>query len=121
MLGTLFGTVGGAAIWGLVVAVSFAGWGSAVRRRLVPALEVDLGLRAAWGLSLSVAVGGALCLLGLARRPVLYLWIFAGLALAAWEVVVWARSAPQLGRRLLGLFPRRWDTPLLVGLLVVAG
>src|SRR5579871_2644713 len=54
------------AAWGLIVLLGFAGWGDLVRRLLAPAADVDWGLRAAWGLALTLAVGGLLCLLGLA-------------------------------------------------------
>jgi len=69
-----FGPMWSAAIWALGLVVAFAGWGTFLHRRLAPALDADLGLRAAWGLSLTVAAGGLLCLVGLARRPMLLAW-----------------------------------------------
>src|SRR5450432_2275487 len=117
----LWGALGAAAIWGLGMVVCFAGWGSWLRRRLAPSVAVDWGLRAAWGFGLTLAAGGLLCRLGLARRPVLLGWTFAGIALAAREL---ARSANWRRDRLLRpwrLIPRRWDTPLIVGLLCATG
>jgi hypothetical protein len=83
-----FGPVAAAAIWGLGLIACFCGWGTWAAGRLAPALDVDLGLRAAWGLALTVVAGGLLCLLGLGRRPVLIAWTFAGIALAARDAAV---------------------------------
>ena len=47
------GPVGATAVWNLGVVVCFAGWGGWVARRLAPRVDVDLGLRAAWGLALT--------------------------------------------------------------------
>lgn len=116
-----WGSLDAAAIWGLGIVVCFVGWGSWLRRRLAPSVAVDWGLRAAWGFGLTVAAGGLLCLLGLARRPVLLVWIFAGIVLAARELT---RSANWRRDRLLRpwrLIPLRWDTPLVVGLLCATG
>jgi hypothetical protein len=76
------------AIWGAIVLLGFAGWGDLVRRRLAPAVDVDWGLRAAWGMAATVAIGGGLCLFGLGRRPVLIAWICGGVALAAQALFV---------------------------------
>jgi hypothetical protein len=108
-----------AALWGLAVIASFAGWGSWLRRRLVPTLEVDWGLRAAWGLALTIAVGGPLVLLRLARGPVLACWMLGGIALAGRELVAAARARPELVRRPWRLVPLRWDVPVLAALLAV--
>jgi hypothetical protein len=115
------GLLGAAAIWGLGMVLSFAGWGSWLRRRLLPGRQVDWGLRAAWGFGLTVALGGIFCLLGLARRPVLLLWTFAGILLAVWELSsspAWRRENFSRPGRLFGL---GWDTPLFAGLLGAAG
>ncbi len=72
-----------AAVWGAVLLLGFAGWGDLVRRALAPGAEIDWGLRAAWGLALTIAVGGLLCLLGAARRPALVAWTCGGVALSA--------------------------------------
>jgi hypothetical protein len=108
-----FGPLPAAAIWGLAVVLCFSGWGGWVRRRLAPGLDVDWGLRAAWGMALTVVVGGPLCLLGLARRPILLAWIFAGVALAARDAARAVAARPTQGPRA----PRSWDTQVLAGLL----
>ncbi len=91
-----FGPVAAAAIWGLGLVACFCGWGTWAARRLAPELDVDLGLRAAWGLALTVVVGGLLCLLGLAHRPVLIAWAFAGIALAARDAFVTLGGASRV-------------------------
>jgi hypothetical protein len=114
---SIFGPVWTAAIWGFALVVSFTGWGGWLWRRLLPAHDADLGLRAAWGLCLTVAVGGLLCFFGIARRPVLLAWACGGLALAAYEAFSWTLTLAAEGRRLRDLVPRRWDTPAVAGLL----
>ncbi len=109
------GPLAATALWGLALAISFGGWGGWLGRRLAPRQETDWGLRAGWGLALTVAVGGALCLLGLARRPVLIVWAFGGIALSAAEV---ARTPPPDG---LWRVVRRWETPFLLGLGALGG
>jgi hypothetical protein len=94
------GPLAAASIWGLGLIACFAGWGSWLARRLCPGLSVDLGLRAAWGLALTVAAGGPLCLVGAARRPVLLAWAFGGIALAARD-----------GGRWLARRARSWQWP----------
>ena len=87
-------------------------------------MEVDFGLRAAWGLSLTVAAGGFLCLLGIAYRPVLLGWMFAGIALATRPLL---RGDGAAAVSLTALRARgraaalRWDTPARLGLLALAG
>jgi hypothetical protein len=75
------------AAWGAIVLLAFAGWGDLAKRHLAAEVDVDWGLRAAWGLAVTVAAGGLFCLLGLARRPVLVAWICGGVALAAQAVI----------------------------------
>jgi hypothetical protein len=109
------------AIWGLGVVLCFAGWGGWLKRRLVPDIEVDWGLLAAWGLALTLAVGGALCLLGLARRPVLLTWTLVGIAFAGRDVFRsphWRMAWPP---RLWELAGRQWDAPAIAVLLALAG
>jgi len=118
----IFGPLWSAAIWALGLVVAFAGWGTVLQRRLAPALDADLGLRTAWGLSLTVAAGGLLCLVGLARRPVLVAWVVMGLGLSAHELFMWIVAAADGERqRFRALFRWRWDTALVVGLLVLVG
>jgi hypothetical protein len=114
-----FDEVAAASIWGLAIVLCFAGWGALVARRLVPELDVDWGLRVAWGLALTLTVGGLLCFCGVARRPVLLVWIFAGIALALREILVvgwpWRK-----GRRPWAELPCGWEAFLVAGTVVVA-
>ncbi len=117
----LFGPLAATAIWGLAIVLCFAGWGSWLGRRLVAELEVDWGLRAAWGLALTIAVGGPLCLFGLARRPTLLIWIFGGIALATREMFRVSDSPPQIWRRFWTVVAGCRHTPLIVAMVSVVG
>jgi hypothetical protein len=119
LLAGALGPVKAGGAWGLALVVSSAGWGAWLRRRLVPRLDVDWGLRIAWGLALTVAVGGLLCLATLARRPVMLSWVFGGVALAAREALLADQAAVDKLRRPWRLVPRRWDTPVVAALLAV--
>jgi len=69
-----------AALWGLVLLMSFAGWGSLVAQLAYPRRRPDLGLRIAWGMAAVIAVGGVACLVGLATRAGLLVLVVTGLA-----------------------------------------
>jgi hypothetical protein len=69
--------------WGLGILAACAGWGSVVAR-LAPsatAQSVPVALRAVWGASLFVFVGGILASLSALSRPLLIGWVLAGGAL----------------------------------------
>lgn len=104
-----------AAAWGLVVLVAFAGWGDLVRRTLAPAADVDWGLRAAWGLAATVVVGGLLCLVGLARGPVLVAWTCGGAALLGQALVLRGRPAPRGGPEAAPVTPAGWELLPVIG------
>ena len=70
-----------AALWGLVLLVSFAGWGDLIGRLALPEQRADLGVRLAWGMAAVIALGGVACVASLATRPVLLGVIVAGIAL----------------------------------------
>ena len=46
--------------WGLLILAALVGWGSILGRLLFPTEQTDWALRAAWGLALSVVLGGVL-------------------------------------------------------------
>ena len=72
----------GAFAWGIVVLLSLTGWGGALSRLLFPKQDTDWGQRAAWGLAVSVVVGGGLNLLSwISRTTVL---VYLGLGVVAW-------------------------------------
>lgn len=65
--------------WGLLLAVSMAGWG-AVAARLAGPRRLDFGFQGALGLALTVAVGGVFNLLSWISRPALLFWVAGGVA-----------------------------------------
>jgi hypothetical protein len=108
------GEIRGAALWGAILLTSFAGWGTWLANRLVTALDVDLPLRAAWGMALTIAAGGLLALVGLARRPLLIVWTAGGLALAADAAV---HRVAERGRRTWALLREAgWQAALAIAL-----
>ena len=68
--------------WGLALVLSFAGWGSGLLR-VLRQKNADGGLKAALGLSLTVAAGGIGSLAGVLSRTGAMLWVAAGIGLAA--------------------------------------
>jgi hypothetical protein len=46
--------------WGIFILLSFIGWGGLINRLLFPKDRVDWGQRAAWGVALTICVGGVL-------------------------------------------------------------
>lgn len=60
--------------WGIFLLLSFIGLGSLLGRFLFPQKEVDWGQRAAWGVALTIFLGGILNLFGaISRTTVLFL------------------------------------------------
>jgi hypothetical protein len=93
------------ALWGIVVLIAMAGWGSGVQRLAFPQRRADLGLRLAWGAAALIAVGGLLSLLSLARAPVVLTLILGGVA---WTLAGVVRERREVGARVrawLGLWP----------------
>jgi hypothetical protein len=105
------------AAWGALVLLGFAGWGDRARRQLAPEVDVDWGLRAAWGMAVTIAAGGLFCLLGLARRPVLIAWICGGVALFAQALLRGrARAEHRIGVAQPQATPLGWDAVLAIGI-----
>ena len=77
---------GFAIAWGLVLFVSFAGWGATLGRALWKKTEGDLGEQVAWGIAWSVIVGGFANFFHLISREGLILFVGAGFLLS---VVPW--------------------------------
>ena len=69
-------------LWSLVIFASFWGYGEALRRALKRPEFEDLGwgLTAAWGMAATLAIGGFLMMLSLAKTPVLTGVVLAGAA-----------------------------------------
>ncbi len=109
---------GQAVLWTALVLASFVGWGSILNHWIARKTRLDWGLRAGWGMSLSILIGGFLCLTHLATRVVLVGQVALGLAglLADW--LARSRRAPsasRLHRRLVVAFDRFGLIALVVG------
>jgi hypothetical protein len=86
--------------WGLVILLAFTGWGSAVNRVFFPRNRVDWGQRAAWGIALSVVVGGILNLTGTVSQTSVLAWVALGVVL--WFLdLLFHRSAVRAARGVL--------------------
>jgi hypothetical protein len=68
--------------WGLVILVAWTGWGRVLNRILFPEARTDWGQSAAWGLALTVVVGGILNVLSYISRTTVLVYLGAG-------VMVW--------------------------------
>ena len=83
--------------WGLVVLMAWTGWGSLLDRLSggAPDRKADWGLRAGWGMAVSILAGGLLNLLHLARTPVVTAFVLAGALLQAWYSWGHLQKAPR--------------------------
>src|SRR5229473_1579496 len=80
--------------WGILIPVSLTGWGCVLNRLLFPKAQTDWGQRAAWGLALSVVVGGVLNLLSCISRTTIL--VYLGLGMVAWATdCLLRRSSPS--------------------------
>jgi hypothetical protein len=95
-----------AVVWSVLMLLSFVGWGSLVNLALAPRRWADWGLRAGWGMGLSLATGGYLSVAHLAVRAVLVAQV--GLGVAAWLCLPMLRARParSLRRRLVAIASR---------------
>ena len=80
-------------IWGLCVIVSWAGWGTLLRKvlRISDRRSTDWGLRAGWGASLAIAIGGVLNLCHVSTQPVVVAVVLIGLLNSVVELYSWFR------------------------------
>lgn len=71
-------------LWSLVIFASFWGYGEALRRALKRPEFDDLGwgLTGAWGMAVTLAIGGVLMMLSLAKAPILTGVVLLGAGLA---------------------------------------
>jgi hypothetical protein len=71
-------------LWSLVIFASFWGYGETLRRALKSSEfeDLDWGLTAAWGMAVTLAIGGFLMMFSLAKAPMLSGVVFAGATLA---------------------------------------
>ncbi len=87
------------AIWSALLVVSYVGWGRFLGARLFPGRRFGWGLDAAFGIALSIAVGGVLMTMRKVSAPFVVAWTLAGIAALCFE----ALRAPAKAWR-----PRRW-------------
>ncbi len=107
-----------ASSWGIFILLSLTGWGSLLNWLLFPNDETDWAQKAAWGLALSVTMGGILNSLSLISRTTVLIYLGAGAA--AWLIDMLARRRGRLQHGLLEMSDlRRSKTLLLVAGLVV--
>ena len=69
-------------LWGLVLIISFVGWGKAIGNRLAPGLPHGWAEAAAVGMAAVIGVSGILNLLQLISKTFLFALVFLGVALA---------------------------------------
>jgi hypothetical protein len=104
--------------WGILILLSLIGWGCVLNWLLFPKEETDWGQRAAWGVALSVVVGGVLNLLSSISRVTVLVYLGAGMA--AWLIDSLFRRHgrfPSTSQRMSNL--RSSKALLVVGAVVV--
>jgi hypothetical protein len=69
-----------AALWGLALLAACVGWGRSIAAALRVRAGAHVGLELVWGFAALLAMGGWLCWLGIAARPVLAGLVALGLA-----------------------------------------
>jgi hypothetical protein len=65
--------------WGILLLLSFIGWGNIINKILFHKYRVDWGQRAAWGVAWAIAVGGLLNLTWSISRVTILLFLVSGL------------------------------------------
>lgn len=104
--------------WSLAMLLSYDGWGRLVElgmRRAGRDERVDAGLRLAWGVALTLLIGGIACMVHVASRPFLLGQLGVGLGLS---VLLRLVRPPSLSRRRLAVL-RAWHFHLLLALVVL--
>lgn len=105
--------------WGILTLLAFIGWGGVLNRLLFPEDHTDWGQRAAWGLALSVVVGGVLSLLSCISRTTILAYL--GLGIVAWAIDSLVRGRSLFGTPSLDRMPNPLDRRIAAGgLFVVA-
>jgi len=89
---------GQSVVWIALVLASFVGWGSILNVWLAPGTRLDWGLRAGWGMALSILVGGFLCVGHLTSRATLVIQVTLGLAGLPWAWFARRQRSPSAVR-----------------------
>jgi hypothetical protein len=104
--------------WGFVILVAWIGWGRLLNRILFPEARTDWGQSAAWGLALSVVVGGMLNVLSYISRTTVLVFLGAGLAIWLLDLLIRPTGEVKSNFPLLTNF-RSSKILLVVGALIV--
>ena len=99
------------ATWGLVLLASFVGWGAAANALAVPQRRFDLGMRAALGIAVHLALGGLLAAFSLVSQRAIIACVAGGLLSLA---VVEIRQSGAVVRDWIRAFRIAIDSPLFV-------
>jgi hypothetical protein len=89
-------------LWSLVIFASFWGYGEALRRALKRPEFDDLGwgLTAAWGMAVTLAIGGFLMMLSLANEPLLIALVLIGFAFFAFFYLIrWSAETNKKSKK----------------------
>ena len=89
--------------WGFVILVAWIGWGRLLDRILFPKARTDWGQSAAWGLALSVVVGGMLNVLSYISQTVVLVYLGTGVIVWLLDLLTWRPN------RVNSAFPARSD------------
>lgn len=76
------------AFWGLVLLVSFIGYGALLRRLLFTADDCGWANQAAWGMACVVVAGGVFNLLNAISRPLLLILVTCGVVMTVLDLLV---------------------------------
>ncbi|MDB4938034.1 MAG: hypothetical protein JWP87_5006, partial [Labilithrix sp.] len=82
-------------LWGLALLASFAGWGTLLARRCMPAERVPLSLRTTWGASVFAFCGGVCAMLSGVSRALILVFLVIGVVLLAHH---WITTRERLAR-----------------------
>lgn len=75
-----------ASLWGLLVLLSWIGWGALFNRVAYGKERAGWALQAAWGMGIALFYGGLLCAASLASRGTLKAFMIVGVMLYSWSV-----------------------------------
>lgn len=93
-------------LWGIVVLIAFVGYGRFINAVLSPQNKFDLGMQAAFGLALSVVIGGFLNFVGVISVFSIQTLIFIGILLFLIFWIKNCREWPLLARKALAFFQK---------------
>lgn len=110
-------SVAATVVWGLALLAAFAGWGGVLATWLFGRQRIDFGLRAVWGLSLTIFAGGTAALFRVASQPVVVTFVCVGVILF---LVTLFLHPPRFDVSALGASFRNYPGSVLLALLCIA-